>query len=113
MKLKNLSVQVVVITGATSGIGLMTARMAARNGASLVLVARNEAALRTLCDEINENGGRAVYKTADVANESALREAAKLAIDTYGRIDTWVNNAGASDLRQDHGRSDRGSAAGI
>jgi short-subunit dehydrogenase len=96
MKLKALSEQVFVITGATSGIGLTTARMAAEKGAKLVLIARNEDALRELADEINSSGGRAIYSAADVADEGALRLAANKAISEFGRIDTWVNNAGGS-----------------
>ena len=96
MKLKNINEQVMVITGATSGIGLTTARMAAEQGASVVLVARNLDALRRLTEEINQNGGRAINYAADVADEGALRMAAEMAIHEFGRIDTWVNNAGAS-----------------
>ena len=96
MKLKELQAQVMVITGATSGIGLATARMAAENGAKVVLVARNEDALHQLANEINESGGKAVYSVADVADESAVRKAAEKALNAFGRIDTWVNNAGGS-----------------
>ena len=96
MKLKNINEQVMVITGATSGIGLTTARMAAEQGVKLLLVARNEDALRQLTDEINQNGGSAGFHACDVANEGSLREAANKAVSQFGRIDTWVNNAGAS-----------------
>lgn len=96
MKLENISEQVIVITGATSGIGLTTARMAAEKGAKLVLVARNESALRELANELNASGKQAVYVAADVADESALRRAAELAKETFGGFDTWVNNAGGS-----------------
>ena len=96
MKLKNISEQTIVITGATSGIGLTTARMAAERGAKLVLVARNEDALRELTDEINSNGARAVYSVADVADENALQAAADKAKNEFGGFDTWVNNAGGS-----------------
>jgi short-subunit dehydrogenase len=96
MKLKNISEQVIVITGATSGIGLTTARMAAKKGAKLVLVARNEAALRELADELNAGNKQAIYVAADVAVETALRQAAQRAEEEFGGIDTWVNNAGGS-----------------
>lgn len=96
MKLKPLSQQVLVITGATSGIGLTTARMAARAGARLVLVSRNEDALRTLTDELNAWEKRAVYAVADVADEAALQRVAQVAQEAFGGFDTWVNNAGAS-----------------
>jgi len=96
MKLRKIDEQVMVITGATSGIGLTTARMAAEHGAQLMLIARNEDALRRLADEINGSGGRAIYHAADVADEGSLRAAAEKTISEFGRIDTWVNNAGGS-----------------
>lgn len=97
MDLKKISEQTIVITGATSGIGLTTARMAAEKGAKLVLVARNENALRELTNEINASGGKqAIYSVADVADENALHEAAHKAKTEFGGFDTWVNNAGGS-----------------
>lgn len=96
MNLKNISEQTIVITGVTSGIGLTTARMAAEKGAKLVLVARNEDALRELTDEINSSGGQAIYVVADVADENALRQAAEKAKEEFGGFDTWINNAGGS-----------------
>src|SRR5829696_2379653 len=94
--LKELKDQTILITGATSGIGLTTARMAAQQGARVVLVARNEDGLRELNNEINANGGQAIYSAADVADETALREAARKAEEHFGGVDTWVNNAGGS-----------------
>ncbi len=99
MNLKQLSEQIIVITGATSGIGLTTARMAAQRGARVVLVARNENALRELAGEINQKGAgrqQAIYSVADVADENALRQAAQKAVEQFGGFDTWVNNAGGS-----------------
>src|SRR5829696_5892886 len=96
MKLKDISEQNIVITGATSGIGLTTARMAAKKGAGVGLIARNEQALRELADQINSNGGRAVFAAADVGDEGALRSAASKIVSELGQIDTWVNNAGGS-----------------
>ena len=96
VELKKIENQTVVITGATSGIGLTTAQMAAEKGAKVVLVARNEIALRDLTDEINASGGKAIYSVADVSDENALREAAQKAQEKFGGFDTWVNNAGGS-----------------
>lgn len=96
MKLKPLKEQVIVITGATSGIGLVTARRAAKQGARLVLVSRNEEALQELLTELAAQGAAAIYCPADVANESELQKAANQAIQHFGQIDTWVNNAGVS-----------------
>lgn len=96
MKLKKLKEQVIVITGASSGIGLVTARMAAKEGARLVLTARSEDALRQLADEINATGGQAIYVVADVGKESELQRVADRAIEHFGGFDTWVNNAGVS-----------------
>jgi short-subunit dehydrogenase len=95
-KLKKLRDQVVVITGASSGIGLATARLAASRGARVVMCSRNEAELRRECDAIRADGGRAVYAVADVADPEALDRVADLAHREFGGIDTWVNNAGVS-----------------
>ena len=94
--LKPLSAQTLVITGATSGIGLATARMAAQRGAKLLLISRNEQALRALCEELKARGGVADFAAADVADLEALRAAAAKADTLYGGFDTWINNAGVS-----------------
>lgn len=95
-KLKKLADQVVVITGASSGIGLVTARMAAKRGARLVLNARNEEALRGLADEINSSGGEATYVAGDVGTLDDVRRIADEAMRRFGGFDTWINNAGVS-----------------
>ncbi len=92
---KALSQQVVVLTGGTSGIGLVTARALAQRGASLFLIARNEDALRHVRDEIQASGGRAEYAVADVADKRALDDAAASAVSLFGGFDTWINDAGA------------------
>lgn len=96
VQLKSLSAQVMVITGASSGIGLVTARMAARRGARLVLAARSEQALRQLAEEINSAGGEATYVVADVGREEDVRQISEKAQERFGGFDTWVNNAGVS-----------------
>jgi short-subunit dehydrogenase len=96
VKLKKLNEQVIVITGASSGIGLATARMAARRGAKVVLAARNEEALSEIADEINAAGGSATHVVADVGKEAAVRRIAEVAVERFGGFDTWVNNAGLS-----------------
>jgi short-subunit dehydrogenase len=96
VKLKKLSDQVIVITGASSGIGLVTARMAAKRGARVVLNARNEEALRLVTDEINVAGGEATYVAGDVGQFDDVQNIANKAIQRFGGFDTWVNNAGVS-----------------
>ncbi|MFP7494381.1 SDR family oxidoreductase [Terribacillus saccharophilus] len=95
-KLKQMKDQVIVITGASSGIGLVTARMAAAKGAKVVLAARNESALRELADELQQAGHEAIYVQADVGIEADVIRIAEAAQKHYGRFDTWVNNAGVT-----------------
>lgn len=94
--LKKLSEQVVVITGPTSGIGLVTARMAAKRGSRLVLAARTQAALRELTEEIRAAGGEAEYVVTDVGDPEQVKDVADLAIRKFGGFDTWINNAAVS-----------------
>jgi len=96
IKLKPLGEQVILITGASSGIGLVTAKAAAGRGARVVLVARNEAALAEAVREIEATGGEAAYAVADVGDIDQVRAAAKVAVERFGRIDTWVNDAGVA-----------------
>ncbi|WP_445193537.1 SDR family oxidoreductase [Sphingomonas sp. Tas61C01] len=94
--LKPLADQVIVITGASSGIGLVTAKLAAERGAKVVLVARNERSLADAVAEIVAKGGDAIHAVADVGDIAQVRAAADAAIARYGRIDTWVNDAGTA-----------------
>jgi short-subunit dehydrogenase len=93
---KKLREQTIVITGASSGIGLATARMAAERGANVVLTSRNEEDLRRATDQITSRAGRATYVVADVADPAGLDRVADAAIRDFGGFDTWVNNAGVS-----------------
>jgi NAD(P)-dependent dehydrogenase (short-subunit alcohol dehydrogenase family) len=95
-KLKPLGEQVIVVTGASSGIGLATAQLAARRGAQVVLVSRDEEDLAGAVRDIQEQGGRATHFVADVADEAAVRRVAREVVVRFGRIDTWVNNAGVT-----------------
>lgn len=96
VSLKPLDEQVIVLTGASSGIGLCTAILAAERGARLVLVARSEDTLQSLVSQISSNGGEAIYVVADVGDREQLQDVAQAAIDRFGRIDTWINDAGVS-----------------
>lgn len=93
---RRISDSVIVITGASSGIGRATALEFAGRGGSLVLTARREAALRHVASECEALGGRALVLAGDVTDESTLRAVATHAIENYGRIDVWVNNAGVT-----------------
>jgi NAD(P)-dependent dehydrogenase (short-subunit alcohol dehydrogenase family) len=93
-KLKPLNEQVIVITGASSGIGLATAKMAAKRGAKTVLAARSEEAGDKIVEEINAQGGEAVFIKCNVSDREQVENLAAAAVEKFGRIDTWVNNAG-------------------
>ncbi|MEN3276342.1 MAG: hypothetical protein V7631_2132 [Massilia sp.] len=94
VKLRHISEQVIVITGASSGIGLTTARLAAEQGARLVLAARNGNALDQLASELRRQGAQVATVEADVGNAQDVERIGQTALERFGRIDTWVNNAG-------------------
>ncbi len=96
VRLKKLQEQVIVVTGASSGIGLCTAREAARRGARVVLTARNEEDLSRIAAEIQAAGGHAVAVGADVADVHAVERVRDAALAKFGGFDTWINNAGIS-----------------
>ena len=94
--LKPLDQQVIVITGASSGIGLATTESAAKEGAKLVLAARSEQTLNEIVQRINAEGGEAISVVADVGDRQQVERIADAAVRRFGRIDTWVNDAGLS-----------------
>lgn len=94
--LKPLDQQVMVITGASSGIGLATAIAAAECGAKLVLNARSEDALNEIVTDLCACGADAGFLAGDVADRSVVQQLANTAIGRFGRMDTWVNDAGVS-----------------
>ena len=90
--------KVVIITGASSGFGKLTAKRAAEMGGKIVLAARSEEKLKETVAEIKAAGGEASYIVTDVAKKDDVFAMAKFAVDTYGRIDVLVNNAGTMPL---------------
>ena len=94
INLKPLSAQVVVIFGASSGIGRLTALEFAKKGAKVCVAARSEEGLKSLVAEIEENGGEAFYVTADAAKFEQVKIVAEKTVERYGRLDTWIHCAG-------------------
>jgi short-subunit dehydrogenase len=95
-KLKKIEDQVIVITGASSGIGLATAETAAKRGAKVILAARSEQALAEITERLNAAGGLTIAVPTDVSDRAQVERVAQAAIEKFGRIDTWINNAGLS-----------------
>src|SRR5687768_11356227 len=93
-QLKELDEQVIVITGASSGIGLCTAESAAKQGARVVLSSRSEETLEEIVQRITSAGGEATAVVCDVADRQQVQRVADEAVRRFGRIDTWINNAG-------------------
>ncbi|HEY8567012.1 MAG TPA: SDR family oxidoreductase [Beijerinckiaceae bacterium] len=92
-QLKPVEEQVIVLTGASSGIGLATARALAERGAKLVLAARNAEVLADLVREIEAKGGEALAVETDVSKREDLERLAQRAKERFGGFDTWINNA--------------------
>ncbi|MDP3105621.1 MAG: beta-ketoacyl-ACP reductase [Candidatus Methanoperedens sp.] len=91
MRLEN---KIAMITGAGSGIGKETAYLFAKEGARLVLTGRTAAKLKKVCKEINENGGKAIFKTGDVSKREDMDVVVNTALNEFGKIDILINNAG-------------------
>ena len=85
--------KVVIITGASSGLGEATARRLAASGAKLMLAARREDRLKDLVAAIEKTGGTVAYRVTDVADRAQVEALAEATLETYGRIDVLVNNA--------------------
>ncbi|MGP1375809.1 MAG: SDR family oxidoreductase [Almyronema sp.] len=95
MQLKSIRQQVVVVVGASSGIGRSAALKFAQRGASVTVAARNSAGLDSLVSQIQQLGGKAIAVVADVAEFEQVQAIADATVAAFGRIDTWVHNAGA------------------
>jgi short-subunit dehydrogenase len=93
-KLKPIEGQVIVITGASSGIGLSTARLAVRLGARVVISSRSEEALAKIVAELKNEKGQLIHVAADVSKYSDVENLRDRTVEKFGGIDTWINNAG-------------------
>lgn len=93
-KMENIKGKVVVITGASSGLGEATARMLSNEGATVVLGARRADRIEKLAKELNDNGGQALAHTTDVTDASQVKKLVDIAVEKYSRIDVIINNAG-------------------
>ena len=94
----NIEGKVVVITGASSGLGEATARLLSAQGASVVLGARRHDRLQSLADELTGSGGKALAITTDVTDCDQVKRLVDAAVRTFGRIDVMINNAGLMPL---------------
>ena len=89
-----LAGKVAIITGGTSGIGLAVAKLFAKEGAKVVLAARNKATGAQAADEVAQGGGEAIFVSCDVTKAADCQEVVRVAIDHYGKIDLLFNNSG-------------------
>src|SRR5579871_2870499 len=91
---QNIEGKVVVITGASSGLGEATARLLSAEGAIVVLGARRMDRLQTLAEELTRRGGKTLAVETDVTNRDQVKRLVDAAVQTFGRIDVIINNAG-------------------
>ncbi|MCM3628157.1 SDR family oxidoreductase [Paenibacillus glycanilyticus] len=96
--MENIQSKVVIITGASSGIGQATAKLLAKYGAKVVLAARREERLVAIAEQIKQSGGSAIYAKTNVASAEDMRKLAEYAVQQYGQIDVLINNAGIMPL---------------
>lgn len=91
---ENISGKIIVITGASSGLGEATARMLSSMGATIVLAARRKDRIEALADELKKNGGKALAVETDVTDAAQVKALVDTAVKEYGRVDVMLNNAG-------------------
>ncbi|MAN29310.1 MULTISPECIES: SDR family oxidoreductase [Mesonia] len=96
--MQNIKEKVVVITGASSGIGKSIALNLAAKGAKVVLAARREEKLKKIVENIIQDGGEASYVVADVQHRTDLAKLVSIALAEFGKLDVMINNAGISQL---------------
>ncbi|NLX49619.1 MAG: SDR family oxidoreductase [Methanospirillum sp.] len=89
--------KVAIVTGASSGMGEAITKLFAKEGATVLAIARRKEKLQHVIDEVTKKGGKAVALAGDVANEADVKNAVKTAVEQYGKLDIVVNNAGALD----------------
>lgn len=92
--MKNIEGKVVVITGASSGLGEAVTRMLSAEGAIVVLGARRTYRIQTIAAELIKKGGKAIWQTTDVTVATEVKKLVDIAVETYGHIDVIINNAG-------------------